>query len=148
MIDEADRLDRLVANLLSLGRIEAGFLEPQRQAIDVRELVDVSARRLERLWGEHRLEVDVPVGLPLIDADHALVEQVVANLLENAVRHSPAGASVRLEARAVGGGVAVAVVDAGPGVERPGCATASSSRSVRARWPARAGWAWPSARRS
>ncbi len=117
VIDEADRLDRLVANLLSLGRIEAGFLRPQRQAVDVRELVDVSARRLERLWGEHRLEVDVPVGLPLIDADHALVEQVVVNLLENAVRHSPPGAPVRLEARAVGGGVALAVVDAGRGVD-------------------------------
>jgi two-component system sensor histidine kinase KdpD len=115
--DEAERLDRLVANLLSLSRIEADALKPRRQPVDVAELVGVASERLSRLFADRPLRVDVPGDLPLIHADYVQLEQVVTNLLENAARHTPAGSPVELSARAVPEGIAVAVTDRGPGVD-------------------------------
>ena len=115
--DEAERLDRIVANLLSLSRIEAGALRPDRQAVDLEELCDAVAARLGRLFDEVNLDVDVPNDLPLVDVDYVQIDQVLTNLLENAVRHSPPGKSVRVRARPVGGAfVDVSVIDEGPGV--------------------------------
>ena len=114
--DEAERLDRLVANLLSLSRIEAGALQPRRQPVDLAELVDVATHRLGRLFADRPLTVDIPSGLPLVQADYVQLEQVVTNLLENAARHTPAGSPVVVSGRAHGGGVELAVADAGPGV--------------------------------
>jgi K+-sensing histidine kinase KdpD len=114
--DEAERLDRLVANLLSLSRIEADALKPRRQPVDVAELVGAASERLSRLFADRPLHLDVPGDLPLIRADYVQLEQVVTNLLENAVRHTPAGSPVDLSARAVPQGVALAVTDHGPGV--------------------------------
>lgn len=115
--DEAERLDRLVANLLSLSRIEAGALEPRRQPVDVAELVEAGAQRLSRLFADRRLTVDLPEDLPLVNADYVQVDQVVTNLLENAARHTPVGSTVTVSARAVPSGVALQVDDTGPGVE-------------------------------
>jgi two-component system sensor histidine kinase KdpD len=114
--DEADRLDRLVANLLSLSRIEAGSLAPHRQAVDLAELTQVAIRRLQGAFRQVRLEVAVAPGLPLADGDYTQLDQVVTNLLENAARHAPPRSAVRIEARAVGDFVEVRVSDEGAGV--------------------------------
>ena len=115
--DEAERLDRLVANLLSLTRIESGALDPDRQPVSFEELVRDRARRLERLFQHSRLVIDVAPGLPLIDADYSQLDQVVTNLLENAARHAPDGSVVRVEAVQRGEEVEIRVVDDGPGVD-------------------------------
>jgi two-component system sensor histidine kinase KdpD len=114
--DEAERLDRIVANLLNLSRIEAGALKPDRQAVAVDELVTACVRRLRRLLGKVRLQIDVPAHLPLADADYSQLDQVLTNILENAVRHSPPGSTVRVDARARGGFIEIAVSDEGPGL--------------------------------
>ena len=114
--DEVDRLDRLVANLLDLSRIEAGALDPDLQAVDVDELVSDTVKRLRRLFARRRLQVEVPPGLPLVDADYVQVRQVVSNLLENAARHAPRNTTVRVGARETGEHVEVWVEDEGPGV--------------------------------
>jgi two-component system sensor histidine kinase KdpD len=115
---EAERLDRLVANLLSFSRIEAGALVPHRQSVDLAELVEVCAGRLERLFADRAtLEVDLSDDLPNIEADYVLLDQVLTNLLENAARHSPVGGVVRVTARASSGGMTMAVADMGPGIE-------------------------------
>lgn len=114
--DEAERLDRLVANLLNLSRIEAGALAPDRQAVDLGELVAECVRRLGRLLTGVRLQVDVPADLPLVDADYSQLDQVLVNLLENAARHTPPRSTVRVGARAAEGHVTVWVDDEGPGV--------------------------------
>jgi K+-sensing histidine kinase KdpD len=114
--DEAERLDRLVTNLLSLSRIQAGALEPERQAVAVDELLTDRVRRLKRLLRDRRIALDVPFALPLVDADYTLVDQVVTNLLENAVRHSPEGSTIRVRARPRGEWIEVSVADQGPGV--------------------------------
>jgi K+-sensing histidine kinase KdpD len=114
--DEADRLDRLVANLLSLSRIEAGSLEPTRQALDLGELVQLAVRRLEPMFRQVRVEVAIAPSLPLVDGDHTQLDQVVTNLLENAVRHAPPRSTVRVHVRRSTGAVEVAVADEGDGV--------------------------------
>jgi len=116
VVSESERLDRIVANLLSLSRIEAGAFQPEREPVEVDELIERSVRRLSRLFDPGALSVDVPVGLPLVDVDATQIDQVIANLLENAARHSPAGTAVRIEARAVPGAVSVTVADDGPGL--------------------------------
>jgi two-component system sensor histidine kinase KdpD len=117
--DEAERLDRLVANLLSLSRIEAGALEPELQAVDLAELLDDRVRRLSRVLRDVRVETSLPVGLPLVDADYTLLDQVVTNLLENAARHAPRHSVIHIDARQadeVGDMMQIAVSDEGHGV--------------------------------
>jgi K+-sensing histidine kinase KdpD len=116
--DEAQRLDRIVANLLSLSRIEAGALQPDRQAVAVEELLAERVRRLAPLFRQVRVQVDVPEGLPLVDADYTQLDQVVTNLLENAARHSPPRSTIRVEAVARAGMVEICIADEGIGVAR------------------------------
>jgi len=119
--EEAERLDRIVANLLSMSRIEAGAFQPSRQAVDLAELVADRSRRLRALFRQARLQVDLPADLPLVDGDYSQLDQVVTNLLENAARYAPPGSTVRVTARPVGegavdGGVELRVADEGIGV--------------------------------
>jgi two-component system sensor histidine kinase KdpD len=116
--DEAERLDRLVGNLLSMSRIEAGALKPERQAVDVAELVADRLRRLQRLFTSTRVQVEMAPDVPLVDGDYTLLDQVFTNLVENAARYAPPASTVRVSARAVAGGGAVElrVADEGIGV--------------------------------
>jgi two-component system sensor histidine kinase KdpD len=115
--DEAERLDRLVQNLLSMSRIEAGSLQPERQAVAIDELLDDRVRRLAQLLRHTTVVVEAPAGLPLVSADYTMVEQVVTNLLENATRHSPPGAQIVVGAKACGEFLEVSVTDQGPGLD-------------------------------
>jgi two-component system sensor histidine kinase KdpD len=114
--DEADRLDRLVANLLDLSRIEAGALRPDRQAVAVDELVADTVKRLDRLLGHCRVQVDLPRDLPLVDGDYTQLVQVVGNLLENAARHALPGSTISVGGRETPDAVEVWVDDEGIGV--------------------------------
>ena len=114
--DEAERLDRLVANLLSLSRIEAGSLRPELQAVPLDELITSRVRKLNRVLRNAHVQVDVPFTLPLAEADYTLLDQVITNLLDNAARHSPEGGMIRVRARERDGMIEVAVTDQGPGV--------------------------------
>lgn len=116
--DEAERLDRIVANLLDLSRIEAGALRPERQAVALDELVAERVRQLSRLFRQVRVQVDLPADLPLVDADYTQIGQVVTNLLENAARHAPPRSTVRIGGRDRGGLVEMTVADEGLGVPR------------------------------
>ena len=114
--DEAERLDRLVTNLLSMSRVEAGAFAPEKQAVDLPELLATSGQRMGRALATRRLELELAGDLPLVDADYTQVDQVVANLLENAARHSPQRSTVRIGARRVGEMVEVWVENSGTGV--------------------------------
>ena len=114
---EAERLDRLVANLLSLSRIEAGAFIPDRHPVDVAELVEIVQARLGRLLRHVRLTVDVPADLPAVAGDYTQLDQLLTNLVENAARHTPAGATVEIRAKAVDGTVQLSVCDEGPGID-------------------------------
>jgi len=114
--DEVDRLDRFVANLLSLSRIEAGAFTPERQAVDVAELVNERVRSLAPLLREVTVRTDLPADLPLADADYGQLEQVVTNLLANAARHAPSGSDVWIACARDGDDVRIEVSDQGKGI--------------------------------
>ncbi|MGI8776318.1 MAG: sensor histidine kinase [Acidimicrobiales bacterium] len=114
--DEAERLDRLVANLLSLSRIEAGALRPDRQAVPFDELVADRVRRLARMFRQVRVDVSLPADRCVVDGDYSQLDQVVTNLLENAARHAPQGSTVRLDGSRRGNMLEVRVSDEGSGV--------------------------------
>ncbi len=112
--DETDRLTALVVNLLDMSRIQAGAVAPALRAVGLEEVVPAAVAGLGPRAS--RVAVDVPETLPPVTADPALLERVVANLVENAVAHSPDDAPVRVEAGEVGGLVLIRVVDRGPGI--------------------------------
>ncbi len=118
VVDEGMRLDRLVGNLLSMARIEADALQPSLQAVDLGELVHHAVDRLGRTAARANVGIDVAVapGVPSVAADFTLLDQVAANLIENAVRHSPPDETVRVGVDAVDGQVRLTVADCGPGV--------------------------------
>ena len=122
VLGEARRLDRIVANLLSLSRIETGALHSERQAVVLGELITESASRLELLLRRTRIKLDLADDLPLADADYTQVDQVVTNLIENAARHAPEGTAILVGAHEDDDGmIRVFVEDEGPGVpERDG----------------------------
>jgi K+-sensing histidine kinase KdpD len=116
VIEESERLDRLVANLLSMSRIEAGALTPNREPVDLHELIDACIARLSRLLHRVRVDVVVEPDVPLVPVDYTLIDQVLSNLLENAARHSPPDGRVRVSCRTDNDLVMIDVDDEGPGV--------------------------------
>lgn len=117
VVAETERLDRLVGNLLSMSRIEAGARPATRQAVDIDELLRERVQRLSTLLDHVRVQVDVPADLPLVDGVYAELEQVVTNLLENASRYAPPGSMLSVAARrATPDAVEVTVSDEGIGV--------------------------------
>jgi len=112
--DETDRLTALVVNLLDMSRIQAGAVAPALRAVGLEEVVPAAVAGLGPRAAQ--VTVDVPESLPPVAADPALLERAVANLVENAVAHSPAGAPVRVEAGEVAGRVLIRVIDRGPGI--------------------------------
>jgi len=113
---EAEGLDELVRNLLAVTRIEAGALELRHDWVDLREIVQriVSAAR-RRGAGQH-FETKLPLDLPLIRADAALIEQAVGTIVANAVTHTPRETVIRIEGAVNENEVELAVVDDGPGI--------------------------------
>jgi K+-sensing histidine kinase KdpD len=114
--DEAERLDRLVANLLSMSRVEAGALRPDRQAVALEEMIRDVVRRLSRMLGDVKVELCLAPNLPLVDVDYVQMDQVLTNLLENAARYAPSGSTVHFSAAPVADMVEVTVSDHGPGI--------------------------------
>jgi two-component system sensor histidine kinase KdpD len=110
----ADRLDRVVGNLLDMSRLQAGATSV---AIVPTALEEVVAAALSGLAAPpDRVVVDVSEQLPLVLTDPALLERAVANLVSNALAWSPEGASVRIEAARIGNNVVLRVIDRGPGI--------------------------------
>jgi len=111
--ESADRLDALVANLLDMSRLQTGSVQPQMRAVALDEIVPPA---LTGVGHQDQVQVQVPESLPLVAGDAGLLERVVANLVENAVRHG-AGSPVLLTASVLGAEVELRVVDRGPGVD-------------------------------
>ncbi|HEV7127544.1 MAG TPA: ATP-binding protein [Ktedonobacterales bacterium] len=116
----ADRLSRLVSNLLDLSRLEAGVALPEKRWYPIGDVITAVLDRLEATGGSRgrAIELDVPEDLPLVPLDHAQLEQVVTNLLENAFKYSSPASPIRIQARVVGTPTAleVRVADQGVGI--------------------------------
>jgi len=116
ILGEATRLSRIVTNLLDLSRVESGALRPDRGWYDLGALVDDVVGRLRPLAAGHELRVAVPDDLPPVPLDYVEIDEVLSNLVENAIRHTPAGTRVDIEARIADGHAIVEVSDNGPGI--------------------------------
>src|SRR5262249_8459533 len=115
-IDEgADRLNHLIGNLLDMSRLQTGALELVMRAVPLEEVVPAA---LSGLGQGDRVDADVPETLPPVQADAALLERAVANVVENALACAPVDTHVRVEACEADGRVDVRVVDRGPGIPR------------------------------
>ncbi|MFE4531837.1 DUF4118 domain-containing protein [Streptomyces anulatus] len=110
--DGADRLDHLVGNLLDMSRLQTGTVTPLIREIDLDEVVPMALGGVP----EGSVDLDIPETLPMVAVDPGLLERVVANIVENAVKYNPGQEPVAVAASALGGRVELRVVDRGRGV--------------------------------
>ncbi|MFJ6509853.1 DUF4118 domain-containing protein [Streptomyces sp. NPDC091406] len=110
--DGADRLDHLVGNLLDMSRLQTGTVTPLIREIDLDEVVPMALGGVP----EGSVDLDIPESLPMVAVDPGLLERVVANIVENAVKYNPGQEPVAVAASALGGRVELRVVDRGRGV--------------------------------
>jgi len=115
IVSETDRLNGLVGNLLDMSRIQSGALSVRTEAVALDEIVPAAIHSL--VDDQQRVDVDIDESLPPVLADAGLLERVVANVLANALKWSPPGATVRIVAGEVPDGIDLRVVDRGPGVD-------------------------------
>ena len=114
--EQADQVRGLIADLLDIGRIEAGTLSVELQPTDVRELVEQARETYVTGGGRHPIRIDLPPDLPRVMADRQRIVQVLHNLLTNAARHSPDLVALEVGATREGVHVAISVSDQGRGV--------------------------------
>jgi signal transduction histidine kinase len=115
---EADRLQRLVTDLQELSRVEAGAFDLQIRSMPVPDLVQATVARLNRQFDEKgvSLEADMPVNLPPVQADEGRIDQVLLNLVGNALQYTPTGGQVRVTAHRQKDEVHITVSDTGIGI--------------------------------
>lgn len=116
IVEEAERLGRLVRNLLDMTRLEAGAVRVKKEWQPLEEVVGSALERMGAALDGRPVETKLPDDLPLVPFDPVLVQQVLVNLLENAVKHTPAGSPITIAARLASGAVEVTVADRGPGI--------------------------------
>jgi two-component system sensor histidine kinase KdpD len=114
---EADRLNRLVGNLLDMSRIEGGALKPEKEWYPVDELVHDVLSRMQLRLKDRPLQISLPDDLPPVELDYLQIDQVLTNLLENAIRYTSAGSPIEVSARSLDGLVQISVADRGPGIQ-------------------------------
>jgi two-component system sensor histidine kinase KdpD len=115
--EEAERLSRLVRNLLDMTRIASGAIHPKKEWHPLDAVIGAALHRLDARLAGRRVELDVPADLPPIALDPVLVEQLVVNLLENALNYTPRASSIEIRAgKSASAAVEVAVLDRGRGV--------------------------------
>ncbi|WP_457298209.1 DUF4118 domain-containing protein [Phyllobacterium sp. P5_D12] len=116
VIDESERLNRFIANLLDMTRIESGAMEPNFAFHYVGDIVGTALSRARKIIGQHKTEVNIPPDLPMLRVDPVLFEQVLFNLLDNASKYAPEGSSLRIQVWTDDGWVILQVIDEGPGI--------------------------------
>lgn len=114
--DEAERLNRFIANLLDMTKLESGALEPNRGLHDVGEVIGSALKRAERALSDHHVDLSIAKDAPMVSLDAVLFEQVLFNLLDNAAKYSPKGSTIRVSSRAEAGLILVQVEDEGEGI--------------------------------
>lgn len=117
--DQAERMDRLIANLLHMTSLEAGGLRPRLEWAPLEESIGAALSQLEAKLSHHTVSVDLAPDLPFVAADPVLLAQVFVNLLENAAKYAPPGSLVEIAAMRDHDSIAVEVRDRGPGLLDP-----------------------------
>ena len=116
IFDQSQEMAELVANVLQMTRLEGGSIALQSDWHSLAEIAATVSRRQRERFPGHPLKVDVRPDLPLVRVDASLIEQVLANLLENAAKYTPRGTRIGVSAERHGNEIVVSVEDAGPGL--------------------------------
>jgi len=116
IISEAERLNRFIANLLDMTKLESGAVVPNAALHDIGELVGSALERASKILAQHRIEVELAKDMPMVEIDPVLFEQVLFNLLDNAAKYAPAGTTVRIQSWRDQETVALQVLDEGEGI--------------------------------
>jgi two-component system sensor histidine kinase KdpD len=116
IVEESERLNRLVGNLLEMTRLDSGAVNLRKQWQSVEEVVGASLGRMDERLRGRRVTVDVPPDLPLVALDDVLMEQVLYNLLDNALKYTPAASPLEIRARLEDRAVVLEIADRGPGL--------------------------------
>ena len=116
IIDESGRLSTILNNLLDLTRIESGALQPRKQLVSVEDIIGAALSRLSDRLADRAVNIDIQRDLPFVAIDELLIQQVLLNLLDNALKYSPAGSPIDIAARRDAGELLIEVADRGPGL--------------------------------
>jgi two-component system, OmpR family, sensor histidine kinase KdpD len=116
IVDEADRLNRFIGNLLDMTRLESGALKPNTSLAELSDVIGATLQRAAKILAQHIVKVRLEPNLPLLSLDMVLMEQVLFNLLDNAAKHAPADSQITIEAAQGGRHVTLRIMDEGPGI--------------------------------
>jgi two-component system sensor histidine kinase KdpD len=116
ILDESERLNRFIANLLDMTKLEAGSIKPNMGRHDVGEIVGSVLERARKILARHTVEIEIAADLPMLELDPVLFEQVLFNLLDNAAKYAPPETTIRIESWQDGETVKLQVIDEGSGI--------------------------------
>jgi len=116
IIDESERLNRFIANLLDMTKLESGAVTPNVALHDIGEIVGSALRRAGRILSRHQVALELAPDLPMLELDAVLFEQALFNLLDNAAKYAPPGTTIRIQDWRNGDSVCLRVLDEGSGI--------------------------------
>lgn len=116
VIDESERLNRFIANLLDMTRLESGAVAPNAVRLDLADIIGSVLRRAGKILAQHNVRLDVAPDIPMLELDAVLFEQVLFNLLDNAAKYAPAGTAITVRAARDGDTVRLQILDEGAGI--------------------------------
>ncbi|MCA1405478.1 sensor histidine kinase KdpD [Ensifer sp. IC3342] len=116
VVDESERLNRFITNLLDMTRIESGATQPNASSHYVGDIVGTALSRANKILARHRTLIDIPPDLPMLKLDPVLFEQVLFNLLDNAAKYAAPNSTIQIRGWADGNVVLLQVMDEGPGI--------------------------------
>ena len=116
MVDQSERLNRFIANLLDMTKIEAGAMKPNLSLHYVGDLIGAALNRAAKILIHHQVNIAVPADLPMVQLDPVLFEQVLFNLLDNAAKYAPENTPITIKAHAGPSLITLEISDRGPGI--------------------------------
>jgi two-component system sensor histidine kinase KdpD len=116
IIDESERLNRFIANLLDMTKLESGAVTPNVALHDIGEIIGSALRRASRILSHHNVELEIAPDLPMLELDAVLFEQALFNLLDNAAKYAPAETTIRVQSWRDAETVCLRVLDEGSGI--------------------------------
>ena len=116
VIDESERLNRFISNLLDMTRLESGAVQPNYGLHDLSDVLGATLRRAKKILNKHTVALDVEPGLPMLRVDPVLFEQVVFNIFDNAAKYAPDGTVISMRAWVDAGSIVLQIMDEGPGI--------------------------------
>jgi two-component system sensor histidine kinase KdpD len=116
IIDESERLNRFIANLLDMTKLESGAVAPNVAPHDLSEITGSALRRASKILARHHIELELASNLPMLELDAVLFEQALFNLLDNAAKYAPADTTIRIESWRDKDSVCLQILDEGSGI--------------------------------